>query len=157
MECSQYFETIKASPKKAPKKTKGSSEEVRFKIGPQVLMIVDILKINIDPKNSGPLNSERMLWGQKFRSVMFYGRCEPDGTKYTKNDANDSQSEHIKRKYIVDDGSARIVIHISQSTNSNCLGKHWKINSNPFQSELNLNCFFFGIFRFETRRQSFKI
>lgn len=124
MECSQYFETIKASPKKVPKKAKVPSEEVRFKIGPQVLMIADILKINIDRMNSGPLSSERMLYGQKFRSVMFYGRCQPDGTTYAKNDGNDSQSEHIKRKYIVDDGSAKIRIHISQSTNSNCRGKY---------------------------------
>lgn len=124
MECSQYFETIKATPPNVPKKANGPPGEVRFKIGPQVLMIADILKINIDPMNSGPLSSERMLYGQKFRSVLFYGRCHPDGIKYTKNYANDSQSEYIKKKYIVDDGFAKIVIHTSQSTNSDCQSKN---------------------------------
>lgn len=137
LECSQYFETIKASPKKVANIAKGPSGELRFKISPQVLMIADIRKINIDPMNSGPLNSERMLYGRTFRTVMFYGRCQPDGTKYTKNDANDSQSEHIKRKYIVDDGSAKIVIHMSQTTNANSRGKYWNIPSQtPFQFEI---------------------
>lgn len=152
MECNQYFETLRASPKKAPKETKGSSEEIRFNSGPQVLMITDILKINIDPMNSGPLGSEQMLYGQKFRSVMFYGRCQLDETKYTKNDGNYAQSEHIKRKYIVDDGSDKIVIHTSQTTNSNRQGKRWIIDSNSFQLEINLNGLF-GIFRIGTLHQ----
>lgn len=146
MECSQYFETIKSSPKKAPKKATGQSEEIRFKIGPQVLMVVDILKMDIDRMNSGPLNSERMLYGQKFRSVMFYGRCQPDGMTYAKNDANCSFNEHIKRRYIVDDGSAKIVIHVSETTNSNFDGKYWKNDSISFQLEINMKCLF-GIFR----------
>lgn len=96
--------------------TPASKRPKQFNTGPSPLLIRDILRISIE-KNSF-LNSERELYGRRFRRVMFYGRCEPVNTRSSKYNGQ-SSAERIdtnKRIYKVDDGSASIVVHFSHAS-----------------------------------------
>lgn len=68
------------------------------------LLIDDILKINIDGENFN-------LYGQSFRKVMCYGVCMRDRVKYTKVENDEEEfCENKKQYYVVDDGTARIMV-----------------------------------------------
>lgn len=144
--------TVKSSPQKYVERINGRKirkPDHRFKISPQILFIADIHKIEIEPENCGPLNSERLLYGQTFRRVMFYGRCELINTKCLNNIDNSlqiGQKESLKRQYRVDDGSANVVVHFNQATNSRFHGKTFKLSQNQhriyFQPINNENSFF---------------
>lgn len=81
---------------------KKRSENIRariFTLGPLVLQIEDILKIPTDCHESETWTSYQTIFGQPFKTVMFYGRCELIGGR------SDTKI------YEVDDGSEVIIVH----------------------------------------------
>lgn len=87
-----------------------------FNNGPLPLLIRDILRVRIP--DGSTLFSEREIYGRRFKTVMFYGRCEPVSTRGTRSTGTsaDERCDTNKRIYRVDDGSASIVVYFAHAS-----------------------------------------
>lgn len=80
-----------------------------FTLGPLPLEIEDILKIVINCDDTQIWRSYQKIYGQNFKTVMFYGRCKPV------RGCIDSQKGRNVKLYEVDDGTGIIVVHFPHS------------------------------------------
>lgn len=76
----------------------------RFTLGPLPLEIEDILRIGTNCDETQRWNGYQKIYGQNFKTVMFYGRCKPSGLVK-------SQKNRNVKLYEIDDGSGMIVVH----------------------------------------------
>lgn len=107
METRDFFVTVKpttsSGPSAAPNKG-DKAKENRFTLGPLPLEIEDIHRIIPNTEDTHMWNSYQKIYGQKFRTVMFYGRCKPCGDSRAQRDRN-------VKLYQVDDGSGMVIVH----------------------------------------------
>lgn len=102
--------TVKCSKNnEAPKRVAGQNESDkeknnRFTLGPLPLEIEDVHRIAINTEEAQLWNSYQKIYGQRIRTVMFYGRCKPCGNPNAQKDRN-------VRIYEVDDGSGMVIVH----------------------------------------------
>lgn len=115
METRDFFVTIKsgATNTTAGKQSESSSaaadrnknkRDNRFTLGPLPLEIEDIHRVTIDVSEVQRWNSYQKIYGQKFKTVMFYGRCKPCGSSAAQKNRN-------VKLYEVDDGSGMVIVH----------------------------------------------
>lgn len=76
----------------------------RFTLGPLPLEIEDIHHIKIDANEVRQWSSYQTIYAQKFKTVMFYGRCKPVGSVA-------AQKHRNVKLYEVDDGSSMAIVH----------------------------------------------
>lgn len=76
----------------------------RFTLGPLPLEIEDIHRIIMNLDEAQLWNSYQKIYGQRFKTVMFYGRCKPCGSTKAQKDRN-------VRLYEIDDGSGMVIVH----------------------------------------------
>lgn len=101
LETRDYFVTIKPVDRPAPSK---SVADNHFTIGPLPLEIEDIHRIIINTSEVQQWNTYQRIYGQKIKTVMFYGRCKPCG------DVRAQKQRNVKL-YEIDDGSGMIIVH----------------------------------------------
>lgn len=102
-----------------------------FTLGPVLLEVEDIHQISTICEEVDMWRSQQKIYGQNFKTVMFYGRCKPYGS-------NTKQQKNVKL-YEVDDCSGRIIVHFSHFDNkySGSIHCHFRL----FQ--MSFNCLFF--------------
>lgn len=76
----------------------------RFTLGPLPLEIEDVHRISINTEKAQLWNNYQKVYGQRFKTVMFYGRCKPCGNPNAQRDRN-------VRLYEIDDGSGMVIVH----------------------------------------------
>ncbi|XP_031632109.1 uncharacterized protein LOC116346291 [Contarinia nasturtii] len=104
-----FFVTLKSGTNNEPIRPiaasyRNGSRDLRFTLGPLPLEIEDVLKIETSCPETQVWRGEQKIYGQKFKTVMFYGRCKPHGT------AKSVPGRNVKI-YEVDDGSGGIIVH----------------------------------------------
>lgn len=116
MESREYFVSVKTGTNNDPIGTiavgvggdvaneRDSNRRRIFTLGPLPLEIEDIHKIVIDCNETQVWRSIQKVYGQNFKTVMFYGRCKPFRSC-------SSQKGRNVKLYEVDDGSGMIVVH----------------------------------------------
>lgn len=83
-----------------------SKRDNRFTLGPLPLEIEDVHHVKIDLNEMQRWNSYQRIYGQKFKTVMFYGRCKPCGSSAAQKNRN-------VKLYEVDDGSGMAIVHFA--------------------------------------------
>lgn len=114
LETRDFFVTIKTgitnnnagkqSESSATAEQNKNKRDNRFTLGPLPLEIEDIHRVKIDANEVQRWNSYQKIYGQKFKTVMFYGRCKPCGGSAAQKDRN-------VKLYEVDDGSGMVIVH----------------------------------------------
>lgn len=109
MESRDFFVTIKTGHTHEPvqsnvTKQRGSGHTNRFTLGPLPLEIEDVLRISTECDDTQRWNGYQKIYGQNFKTVMFYGRCKAYG-------AVSAQKSQNVRLYEIDDGSEAIIVH----------------------------------------------
>lgn len=110
MERREYFVTIKTGINNEPRKPVENERNKNgrakmYTLGPLVLRIEDVLKIPTECDESQMWRCYHTIYGQHFKSVVFYGRCEPIRTC-----AESAEGRNVK-VYEVDDGNEIITVH----------------------------------------------
>lgn len=82
-------------------KGKGDNQ---FTLGPLPLEIEDVQHVKINLNETQRWNNYQRIYGQKFKRVMFYGRCKPCGSSAAQKNRN-------TKLYEVDDGSGMVIVH----------------------------------------------
>lgn len=114
LETRDFFVTIKSGTAKqsGPSETERNKpkRDNRFTLGPLPLEIEDIHHIKIDVSETQRWNSNQKIYGQNFKTVMFYGRCKACGSVSAQNNRN-------VKLYEVDDGSGMVIVHFAHFDN----------------------------------------
>lgn len=111
MDNREFFVTIKTGTNTTPiapivAKNGIYNRSRTFTLGPLPLEIEDVLKIVTTCEEAQVWRGTQKIYGQTFKTVMFYGRCKPDG------DVKSAKGRNVKI-YEVDDGSDVITVHFA--------------------------------------------
>lgn len=109
MESRDFLVTIKSGKPHEPIRSTASNQNNKeksnlFTLGPLPLEIEDILCIATASDDAQRWYGYQKIYGQRFKTVMFYGRTKAKGTIR-------SQENRNVRLYEVDDGSGMIIVH----------------------------------------------